>query len=518
MDIASVSNSAFLESPEAVEPGAGQPLLVVRNIQKHFGGVHALRGAQLELRPGEVHVLMGENGAGKSTLAKVIAGVVTPDAGEMLLNGRQLEVRTPVDAQRAGIGIVFQELDLFPNLTVEENVVIENHAFRQGWFVNRAAMRGFSRPFLDQVGFRLDPGTRLGELSVGQMQLVAIARALSMNARLILMDEPTSALGDEDVERLFALLRRLTARGVAIVYVSHKMQEIFQIADRITVMRDGAYIGTREARGTDVKEIITMMVGRELADAPPRPTRRTERRLLAVRQVSTRRLSDISFELFAGEVLGVAGLVGAGRSELGAALFGLDRLSGGSMELNGADYRPRGVREAVSRGIGLVPEDRKGQGLMMQMSVRENCTLSVLPEFARGGFVNPAAENRAATAVLDGTRVKAASYDTVVSSLSGGNQQKVLLGRWLQVNPEVLFLDDPTRGIDVGAKRDIYGMIDELAERGKGIIFVSSELPELIANCDRILVLHDGRAAGCLDARSASQEQIMELATRTASS
>lgn len=490
-------------------------LLSALDINKHFGGVLALRGASLDVAEGEVHVLMGENGAGKSTLAKVLAGVVRPDSGRIFFRGNPAEIHSPRDAQRLGIGIVFQELDLFPHLTVAENIVIGQESLERKSFVNSAAMARFCQPFLNQVGFAGSAAKLLRELSVGQTQLVALARALSMNARIIIMDEPTSALGDRDVERLFGLLRALTAGGVSIIYVSHKMQEIFQIADRITVMRDGCYIGTRTASQTSMREIIAMMVGREMLDAAPRESRLTDRTLLSVRNLSTSLLADISFDLHAGEVLGLAGLVGAGRSELGAALFGLDRVTGGTIDLGGRDYRPASVRRAIARGLGLVPEDRKGQGLMMQMSVMENCTLSFLPKLSFAGFLPARQELASARKVLERTRIKTASYGAAVSSLSGGNQQKVLLGRWLQMDPDVLFLDDPTRGIDVAAKRDIYQIIDELASRGKGVLFVSSELPELLANCDRILVLHEGRLAGCLDAATATQEQIMALATRS---
>ncbi len=510
---ATVSATADVPRNDAT---ATAPLLIARGVEKHFGGVCALRGANLEVVEGEVHVLMGENGAGKSTLAKVLAGVVLPDAGEVLFRGQPVQLRTPLEAQRRGIGIVFQELDLFPHLSVAENIVIGNPRGERGLFVHPTEIEAFCRPYMEQVGLGALPRqTLLSGLSVGQMQRVAIARALSMNARLIFMDEPTSALGDEDVERLFGLIRKLTARGVAIVYVSHKMQEIFQIADRITVMRDGCYIGTRRAAKTNVREIITMMVGRELADAAPRISHRREHVLLSVKDLRTARLDHVSFDLHAGEVVGVAGLVGAGRSELGKALFGLDPITGGSIELEAVSYRPRSVRDAIRRGVGLVPEDRKGEGLMMRMSVRANCTISVLPRLSTGGFVRGEAEREGAQRILERTRIKTTSYDAPVSSLSGGNQQKVLLGRWLQVDPTVLFLDDPARGIDVGAKRDVYALIAELAERGKGILFVSSELPELLQNCDRILVLHDGRLIGCLDAATATQEQIMAMATRS---
>lgn len=498
-------------------PDGDAVLLGVRGIEKHFDGVHALRGASVEISPGQVHVLMGENGAGKSTLAKVMAGIVRPDAGEIWFRGKPIRLGTPREMQMLGVSIILQELDLFPHLSVAENIVIGHVNAERGAFIRPGEIARFCRPFLEQVGFPHDPHTLVENLSVGQMQLVAIARSLSMDAQMILMDEPTSALGDQDVARLFGLIRNLTARGVAIVYVSHKMQEIFQIADQITVMRDGCVVATSRADQTDVQKIINQMVGRELSARPRRNSARTDRTLLRVNGLSNAKLRGVSFELNAGEVLGVAGLVGAGRSELGAALLGLDPLTGGTIELNSVPFKPRNVRHAISRGLGLLPEDRKGQGLMMQMSVQENCTMSVLPELAARGFLRSVKERDAAQSVLSRTRTKSASYQAPVSSLSGGNQQKVLLARWLQVDPDVLFLDDPTRGIDVGAKRDIYEIIDEVAGRGKGVLFVSSELPELLASCDRILVMRDGKVAGCVDAASATQEQIMSLATQSAS-
>jgi ABC-type sugar transport system ATPase subunit len=490
-------------------------LLELQNIEKHFDGVHALRQLRLQFASGEVHVLMGENGAGKSTAAKIIAGVVQPDAGDILLRGQKIRLRTPLEAQQQGIGIVFQELDLFPYLTVAENIVIGNRHVERSAFVDFAKLAQFCKPYLASVGLGASPNVLLADLPIGQRQLVAIARALSMDAQLIVLDEPTSSLSDQDAQRLFDLIRALKNRGVTIIYVSHKMHEIFQIADRITVLRDGQYVGTRVASQTTANELISMMVGRELFDEGPRQTHRTSRLLLAARHLSTARLRDISFELHAGEVLGVAGLVGAGRSELGAALFGLDRLASGTIQLNGQQIRPRSGRDAIAMGIGLVPEDRKQQGLMMQMSVKENCTLSVLSRLSRGGFVRSGQELARTGEALKQTRIKAASPQALVSTLSGGNQQKVLLARWLEVNPEVLFLDDPTRGIDVGAKRDIYALIDAMAKREKGIIMVSSELPELLRCCDRIIVLHDGRCTGCVDATTATQEEIMVLATRS---
>ncbi len=467
-------------------------LLQAEDIRKHYGGVAALEGARFEVRTGEVHALVGENGAGKSTLARIMAGSARADSGRILMDGRPAAIATPGDAQRLGIGIIYQELDLFRHLTVGENLVIGNLEYRKG------SIADFCRPFLRQVGLECGVRKPAAALSIGQMQLLAIARALSMNARLILMDEPTSALFEDAAERLFALIGGLTQRGVAIVYVSHKMDEIFRLSDRITVLRDGATVGTVETARTDAGAVIRMMIGRDL-EADERVARPIGEVVLAVEGLCTARLRNISFELRRGEVLGVAGLVGSGRSELGAALFGMDRVCGGAIRRKGT--------------LGLVPEDRRLQGLMMNLSVAENGTLAVLPRLQTWGFLRRGREMREMEAVARRLGLHCRSLHDPVSTLSGGNQQKVLLGRWLLVNPDVLFLDDPTRGIDVGAKQDIYRTIDALARQGKGVLLVSSELPELVRCCDRILVLSEGRLAATFAAAEATQEKIISAAT-----
>jgi len=488
-------------------------LLRVENICKHFDGTQALDGVSLSIEQGEVHALVGENGAGKSTLSKIIAGVVLPDSGEMLLEGAAVQLRNPLDAQRLGVGIIFQELDLFPHLSVAENLIVGNLASERGLFVDRRAMEEFCAPLLRQVGLHCSPHQLVAGLSLAQMQLVAIARALGMNARLLIMDEPTSSLSEDGAATLFQLIGKLKQSGVAIVYVSHKMDEIFRIADRISVLRDGRLIGTQLSGETFVGEIISMMVGRELKESEHRAGIEASSLLLRVRSLTTAKLNNISFDLHAGEVLGVAGLVGSGRSSLGAALFGLDAIVSGSIELRGKPFRPRSPAEALRSGLGLVPEDRKAQGLMMQMSILENSTFTVLDRFQAGRFVRLAEERRQAEEVHRRLRLKAASEDAAVSTLSGGNQQKVLLSRWLLADPEVLFLDDPARGIDIGAKHDIYEVLNQLAAAMKGILLVSSELPELLRCSDRILVLHDGESKGILTRGEATQERIMALAT-----
>jgi ABC-type sugar transport system ATPase subunit len=469
-------------------------LLHARDVSKHYGGVYALRSANFSLRAGEVHALVGENGAGKSTLARILAGSTRADRGTFELDGRTVPIATPLAAQRLGIGIIYQELDLFPSLSVAENMTIGNLRYPGG------RMDAFCRPFLERAGLDCDLRHPVSSLPIGQRQMLAIARALSMDARIILMDEPTSSLVEDAAERLFRLIGDLQRRGVAIVYVSHKMDEIFRLADRATVLRDGETVGTVEMAATSVEALIRMMVGRELQLAP-RAGRTGGEVALSVQGLTTRKLRDVSFEVRRGEVLGLAGLVGSGRSELGAALYGLDRVRSGA------------IRAAEGVRIGLLPEDRRREGLMMQMSVAENTTLSVLGRLSRSGFLDPRREAAEIAPLIGRLALDCPSADAPVSLLSGGNQQKVLLARWLLVNPGVLFLDDPTRGIDVGAKQDVYRIVDELAAAGTAILLASSELPELLRLSDRILVLNNGRVAARFAAAEATQERIMAAAT-----
>ena len=476
------------------------PVLQAANVNKHYGGVYALRDAHFTLQAGEVHALIGENGAGKSTLARILAGSTLPDSAALAIEGEPVAIRTPLDAQRLGIGMIYQELDLFPNLTIGENLAIANLHFHEGLLAVPRRTEAFARPFLDRVGLDCPANVLAGDLPIGQQQLVAIARALSMNARILLMDEPTSSLFDDAAERLFGLIAELKRAGVAVVYVSHKMDEILRICDRATVLRDGETIGTVETARTSVDELIRMMVGRDLKLAARAVRRSAGEVVLAVENLTTDKLRGVSFELRRGEVLGIAGLVGAGRSELGAALFGMDRIRGGAIHARGS--------------IGLLPEDRRTQGLMMQMSVLENTTMAVLPRLQRFGLLHPREERRAFEPLVRRLDLACASDGQSVDQLSGGNQQKVLLARWLLRDPDVLFLDDPTRGIDVAAKQDIYRIVDELAAAHKGVILVSSELPELLRCCDRIVVLSSGRRAAIYDALEATQEKIMTAATR----
>ena len=502
-----------LIAPSSQDSPGSPPALACARIAKHYGGVQALAGVDWELVPGEVHALCGENGAGKSTLARICAGITSPDSGEIRVDGIPVTWSGSDQARRRGIGIILQELDLFAHLTVAENIALGNPALEARRWVSFGELAVAVAPHLLEAGLTVDPGTLLGELSVSQWQLVAIAKVLSLDARVIFMDEPTSALTEDAVERLFSVIARLKARGVAIAYVSHKMSEIFMICDRISVMRDGEMIATTRRDETTLDQVIQRMVGRPVKPSKATPARDPKTSALKVRNLSTRKLRGISFDLAGGEILGVAGLVGSGRTELARALLGMTPVTSGTLTLAGRAYRPRSVSHAIRSGLVLVPEDRRRDGLFMRMSVRENTTLAALRRYSRMGWIDGAREAAEAQGQLDSLQTKYADGELPVDSLSGGNQQKVLLGKWLLTRPGVCFLDDPTRGIDVGAKEDIYRLAASLAQDGVGIVWVSSELPELIANSHRILVLHEGAVAGILDSADSTQESVMHLAT-----
>ncbi len=488
-------------------------LLQANHICKHFGGVQALNDVKVDIKAGEVHALLGENGAGKSTLGKVIAGVHRPNSGQIYWNGSPVRLESPMDAQRLGISIIFQEIDLFSNLTIEENIILRNLHFRETTLDNRRRREEFCRPFLKKVRLGEMPGNRLlGELSTGEMQLVAIARALSFETKVIVMDEATSSLTDDAVKNLFTLIQELQKNGVAIIYVSHKMDEIFRIADRITVLRDGEFVGTKKTSDTNIDELIKMMVGRYIDQSQRSKSHRSQTEVLRVTGLSTRKLNKVHFELHRGEVLGIAGLVGAGRTEIGKALYGLDAIQHGHITLDGQPYKPASPWNAIEKGVGLLPEDRHLSGLMMLMNVYENISMSSLRRYSKHGWIDMKQEFAHCKKIAAKTLLKAASPTHPVNSLSGGNQQKVLLSRWVLVDPEVVFLDDPTRGVDVGAKEDIYAIIESLAASGKAVMMTSSELPELLRCCDRVMVMKEGRNAGIVDARHTTQEEIMALA------
>jgi ABC-type sugar transport system ATPase subunit len=486
------------------------PILEARAVSKRFQATQAVDHVDFSVEKGEVHALMGENGAGKSTLAKIFAGVTIPDAGDLYFDGERVTISDPKRARDIGIGIVFQELDLFPHLSVTDNIAIGNSKAKERFTIDRAKLNEWCSPFLQQVRLDVNPDTELRKLSISQSQLVAIARALSLGAKVIFFDEPTSSLAQDDAARLLALIKELKAHGVSSVYVTHKMDEVQQIADRVTVLRDGKYIGTKAANALTTDELVHMMVGRqlELNANRARPADHGDV-VLDVRTLTTDFLQGITFFVKAGEVLGVAGLVGSGRSELGAALFGMRKRQLGTVVLNGKPFAPAEPRQSINEGFCLLPEDRKSEGLFPQLSIRENTTIAILHRFRSSDRVRTETSRVAEFTQQFGMR---SPLEARIATLSGGNQQKMMLARWFMADPAVLFLDEPTRGIDVGAKQEIYKLIDEMAAKGKAIILVSSELPELWRCSDRILVLNAGRQAGIVDPRVATQEDVIKLA------
>jgi D-xylose transport system ATP-binding protein len=497
------------------------PVLEAREIAKRFGGVIALRGVSFTLRAGEIHALCGENGAGKSTLIKLLAGVHPHGSydGRILLDGQEVHFASTRDAERAGIAVIHQELALFPDLSIAENLLLGDLPRRRG-LVDWNATMTCARALLADVGLALDPSRPLGEVGIAQQQLVEIARALGRRPRILVLDEPTAALSRHEIDTLLALVRRLKDQGVACVYISHKLDEVFALADRITVLRDGAAQGTLVARDTSADAIITLMVGRPIEDLYPRREVSPGEAVLVVRDLAVARaagqapwLRDISFTVHAGQVLGIGGLMGAGRSELLLHLMGLwGERRGGSVELCGRTLAPGSVRDVMLSGAALVTEDRKRYGLVPEAGVAFNLTLSSLRAVTTHGFVDSAREAGTAGAMAADLRVKAANLESPVGTLSGGNQQKVVIGKALLTRPRVLLLDEPTRGIDVGAKLEVYELINRLTEQGQAVVLVSSELPELMAMSDRILMLHEGRIGGEFARGAATQEALLAAA------
>ena len=485
-------------------------LIRLEGVSKSFGGVRVLRDVDFDVRPGEVHALLGENGAGKSTLIKIIAGTHAPDGGVIRLGDEELKAITPRAATRAGIATVYQELLLFPDLTVAENVFL-GHAPRTGLgTLDWGRMRGEARELLDSLDSHdLDVDVNVGALSVANRQRIEIAKALSQDARVLIMDEPTAALADADVKRLMAVIKRLRERGVGIIYVSHKLPEIFELADRVTVLRDGALIGTRPVSEVDEAALVAMMVGREVDRLFPKPHPKIGKTVLKVSNLSFGdRVRDISFELRRGEILGVAGLVGSGRTELALTIFGITPATSGTIEIGGGPVAISSPGQACGLGIAYVPEDRGHQGLVRPMSIGQNISMASLGNVASGIFIRFAAETRRAVASIGQLGIRARGPDQVVGQLSGGNQQKVVLGKWLETSPRILIMDEPTRGIDVGAKAEIHALMGRLAEQGLAILMISSELPEVLGMSDRVLVMHGGRLVSTIDRADANPKSV----------
>jgi rhamnose transport system ATP-binding protein len=505
---------------ETTSPGTSDapvPLLEARGISKRFGGIQALDGVDLTLRPGEVMALAGENGAGKSTLIKILAGAYQRDSGEILLEGQPAAIHSPAESERLGISVIYQEFNLTPNQTVAENVFLHNPQRRGGLagrlrLIDQGARRRETQALLEQVGSSIDPDAKISTLTVAHQQMTEIAKALAMDARILIMDEPTSTLPDAEVEVLFAIIRQLKARGIAVVFVSHRLEETRRIADRVTVLRDGLFVGEAPVAEVTDQEIIRMMVGRSVDNLYPKTGAEPSEVALSVRGLTRKGvLKDVSLDVRRGEVLGLAGLVGAGRTEIARCVFGADRFDAGDIILDGEPVTIRSPQDAIRLGIGYVPEDRKLQGLFLDMSVRDNIAMSVVHRMTRAGFTDRGAVTQVASTYRDRLSVRPPYLDIPVNRLSGGNQQKVALAKWLALKPKVLILDEPTRGIDIGAKAEVHALIDELAHEGIAIILISSEMPEVLNMSDRILVVAEGEVVGELSHEQADQERVLEL-------
>ena len=492
-----------------------ETILKMQGIHKYFSGVHALKGVDFELKAGEVHALMGENGAGKSTLIKVLCGIHKNDGGTIEYFGKQVSFANIAESQAAGISVIHQELNMMNHLTVAQNMFI-GREFKKGGFIDDKKMEQEAQKMFERIGVKIDPGCKLGDLTVGKQQMVEIAKAVSRDCKLLVLDEPTAALTLPEVEELFKIMRDLQTKGIGMIYISHRMDEINRISDRVTVMRDGEYVGTVNTAEVTKDDIVKMMVGRVImgeqkaasnvpADAPV---------VLEVKHLNAgKEVKDVSFTLRKGEILGFAGLMGAGRTEVARALYGADPHQSGEVYLNGKKVKIKTPNQAVNNGICYLSEDRKRYGLMLDKSVTENTVIASVDDFITAGIINDSKMRTSSADFNEKLRTKTPSMEQLLKNLSGGNQQKVIIARWLMKNADVFIFDEPTRGIDVGAKSEIYRLMEELVEQGKSIIMISSELPEVLRMSDRVLVMCEGRKTGELDIAEATQENIMQLAT-----
>ncbi|HAW3705677.1 TPA: sugar ABC transporter ATP-binding protein [Escherichia coli] len=494
-----------------------ETFLQMKHITKRFPGVLALNDVQFTLRRGEVHALLGENGAGKSTLMKILSGVYQPDEGEIIFEDKPVSFSDPLSAQNVGITIIHQEFNLFPELTVEENIFIGREFCKKNrWRLDEKQQRQATIEILQKLNLAIKPHTLVADLTVAQQQMVEIAKAISVNARILIMDEPTAALTETEIESLFRVTRLLKEQGTGIVYISHRLEELALIADRATVMRDGQYISTVDYECVKISDLIAMMVGRDLGNIYPR--REALQQRIPVLEVNglTRKgvLNDINFTLYRGEILGFAGLMGAGRTELARAIFGADSIDSGTLKLNGKETVIKDISDAIQQGISYLTEDRKKEGLALNLSVERNIMLGNYPEYSdRFGNIDSRRCQQTSEEQVKALRIKTPNLEQAALNLSGGNQQKIIIARWVCKDTDILIFDEPTRGIDVGAKLEIYELMNRLVAKGKSIIMISSELPEVLGMCDRILVMRSGRITGELSAKEATQEKIMQYAT-----
>ena len=489
----------------------GKILLEMKGIGKTFPGVKALEGVNLTIREGQVHALLGENGAGKSTLIKILSGAYSKDEGEIFFEGNPVEIHGPHDAQALGISTIYQEFNLARDLTVAENIFL-GHLPRKGMTVDWATVKARSKEILDSLGVTFSVDASTSTLSVAEQQLVEIAKSLNRKTRILIMDEPSAVLGEKDLEKLFQVIRSLQAQGIGIIYISHRLKEIFEVADEVTILKDGRYVTTRSVSEVTMDDLVKLMIGRDLKDVYPKRSLTPSDVLLEVNNVSqTKLLRDISFQLHAGEIVGFAGIVGSGRTELARAIFGADSCAG-EMRISGQAYKPHSPADAIQRGLALVTEDRKAQGLFLKLTVMANTTISGLKQLCRMGVIQRARELSLVKRMIKDLSIKTPSHNFLVVNMSGGNQQKVVLARWLSIGTRIFLLDEPTRGIDVGSKSEIYLIMDGLTKQGVGIIMISSELPEVLGMSDRIMVMRQGRIVKELSRAEASEETIMKYA------
>ncbi len=486
----------------------------MRGINKAFAGVKVLQNAGFVLADGEIHALMGENGAGKSTLMKILTGVYTRDDGIVVVDGKEVVYHNPQEAEKAGIVFIHQELNVLFDLTVEENMFLGKEIHNRFGVCDKKAMRKEVRRILDILGVKIEPTQKMDELSVGQQQMIEIAKALMVDAKVIIMDEPTAALSASETETLFKVIRSLKEKGVSMVYISHRMEEIFELCDRITILRDGEYIGTREIPKTDMTEVVKMMIGREIGERYPERDCKIGDVIFEVKNLCCEKVfSNVNFSVRAGEVLGVAGLMGAGRTEIMQSIFGNMPGVTGQIFMNGKEIHNKNPWDAMANGIGFITEDRKVEGLLLEKSIRENISVANLGKISRNSVLSAKSEREMVEKGIADVHIKCTGPEHECNNLSGGNQQKVVFAKWIFTDPKVLILDEPTRGVDIGAKKEIYSIINDLAARGVAIIMVSSELPEVLGMSDRVMVVHEGKIGGFIDKEKANQENIMILAT-----
>lgn len=512
-----MSETATLEAPALPSQHAGEPpLLEILGIRKGFPGVIALDGVGFKLRAGTVHALMGENGAGKSTLMKIIAGIYIPDQGEISLRGQRITLKSPIDALNKGIAMIHQELNLMPHMTVGENVWITREPKNALGFVDHKALYQQTAELFKKLNIEVDPRAEIQTLSVASRQMVEIAKAVSYNSDVLIMDEPTSALTEKEVSHLFAIIRNLRAQGKGIIYITHKMNELFEIADEFSVFRDGKYIATKLSTEVTRDDIIKMMVGREITQMFPKQEVPIGEVVLSIKNLTLNGVfKNVSFDVRAGEIVGMAGLVGSGRSNVAETLFGVTPASSGTITINGKEERIDTPAKAMQCGMAFLTEDRKDTGCFLALNIQENMDSAVLnSRYVSNGFVQRKQLHEDCVAMAKRLRVKTPDMNEIIQNLSGGNQQKVLVGRWLLTNPKILILDEPTRGIDVGAKAEIHRLVSELAGQGVAILMISSEMPEVLGMSDRIVVMHEGAVTGILDRKDADQVSIMDLAAK----